>query len=129
MPAPMPMPGGLPAPSAPEDGMPPMGESPASAPSDNAGAEMQGMQGAALIVDAAAELLPRIGAASEMGQLLLDFIKKASKIVQPGAVSPAGKQNQLDEMQRNNMQNGQNMSMMRQQSAQQQPPQQSQPGA
>lgn len=82
------------------------------------------MQQAALILDAATELLPQVGAASEMGQLLLDFIKRASKLVQPGSVSPAGKNNQLDAMQRKNAENGQQMSMIRQSEAQ---PQQ-QPG-
>jgi len=123
MAAPAPTPGGLPMPQAPEGGMPPMGESMATGPTENAGSEMKGMQGVSLIVDAATELLPMVGASTEMGQLLLDFIKKGSKLVQPGAVSPAGKNNQLDEMQRNNAQNGQQMSMIRQASqSQQQPP-------
>lgn len=99
-----------------------MGSSPATGPTPNSGEEVQGMQQASLILDAATELLPKVGAASEMGQLLLDFIKKASKIVQPGAVSPAGKQNQMDSMMRQNTQNGQNMSMIRQ--SQSQPQQQ-----
>lgn len=98
-----------------------MGTSPATGPTDNAGLEMQGMQGAALILDAATELLPKIGAASEVGRIMLDFINKLSKHVQAGSVSPAGKQNQLDDMQRNNAQNAQNMSMIRQSQQPQQP--------
>ena len=101
-----------------------MGSSPATSPTPNDGAEAQGTQYAALILDAAAEALPKVGAASELGQILLDFIKKASKLVQPGSVSPAGKANQLDEMQRKNVQNSQQMSSIRQSQAQ---PQQ-QPG-
>ncbi len=101
-----------------------MGSSPATSPTPNAGDDAQSMQQASLILDAATELLPKIGATSEMGQLLLQFITKASKIVQPGAVSPAGKQNQMDAAQRQNAQNGQQMSMIRQNEAQ---PQQ-QPG-
>ena len=92
-----------------------MGSSPATSPSPNVGAEMKGMQSVALILDAATQALASVGAASEMGQLLLDFIKKGSKLVQPGAVSPADKKNQLDSMQRQNAENGQNLSMMRQQ--------------
>lgn len=75
---------------------------------------MKGEQGVSLILDAATQLLPMVGAASEMGQLLLDFVKKASKLVQPGAVSPAGKQNQIEEMMRKNAQNGQQVASMRQ---------------
>lgn len=117
---------GLPTPEAPEDGAPPMGVSPATGPTPNSGMEMKGEQGVALILDAAAELLPMVGAASQMGQLLLDFIKKGSRLVQPGAVSPAGKQNQIEDMMRRNAQNGANMQMVRQglqpQPGAQQPP-------
>lgn len=119
--------GGLPTPKPPENGEPPMGSSPATMPTENAGMEMKGQQGIALIVDAATQLLPMVGAATDIGQLLLDFVKKASKLVPPGSVSPAGKQNQLDEMQRNNAQNSQRMAMIRQSQqapggGQQQPP-------
>lgn len=102
-----------------------MGTSPATTPTENAGAEAQGMQATAVILDAATELMSKVGVATPIGQLLLDFVKKGSKLVQPGAVSPAGKQNQLDEMQRNNAQNGQQMAMLKQSAAgqqQQQPP-------
>ena len=116
----MPMPGGMPAPTSPEDGGAPMGASPATAPTENAGAEAKGMQATAVILDAATKLMSEVGVATPIGQLLLDFVKKGSKLVQPGAVSPAGKQNQLDEMQRNNQQNGQQMAMIRQSAGQQQ---------
>lgn len=108
-------------PQRPEGGEPPMGTSPATPPTPNAGMEVQGAQAVGLIVDVATEILPKVGAASEIGQLLLDFIKKASKLVQPGAVSPAAKENQLSSMQRQNVQNSQNMALMRK--AEAQPPQ------
>jgi len=107
-------------PQPPQDGMPPMGNSPATSPTPNAGEDAQAMQHAALILDAATELLPRVKVTSPTGEALMKFIQAMSKIVQPGSVSPAGKQNQLDQMQRNNVQQGQQLSMVRQQ--EQQPP-------
>lgn len=101
----------------------PMGMTPATSPTENSGTQMQGVQQAALLADAASEILAKVGAASELGLVIQDFIRKVSKIAQPGMVSPAAKQNQLDNMQRQNAQNGQQVALLRaRQQQQNQPP-------
>lgn len=48
-----------------------------------------------------------LGAASEGGQVVVDCLRKLGKLAQPGEVSPAGQQNQLQQMLMKAIQNGQ----------------------
>lgn len=98
---------------------PPMGASSATGPTPNRGLEAAGMQKLALIVKGMTELLPLLGAGSEPGQAVLDALKKLSKYVQPGSVTPAAEQNQLQSAMMNNIQNSAMIQQMRQQMRQQ----------
>lgn len=91
----------------------PFSPQPAGGPTPNSGMEMQGNQEAAIILDMMTQVLPKVGAGSETGKLMIDFISKLSKLVPPGSVSPAAKNNQLETAQRNNVQNGQMVAAMR----------------
>lgn len=74
-------------------GQPPFGSSPATGPTQNKGHEVAGMKKIGLILDAIAETVPLVGAASEAGQALTEAMRKLAKFVPPGAVSPADKMN------------------------------------
>jgi len=74
-------------------GTPPFGSSPATGPTQNKGHEVAGVKRIGLILDAIAETVPLVGAASEAGQALTEAMRKLAKFVPPGAVSPADKMN------------------------------------
>jgi hypothetical protein len=76
------------------------------------------MQKLGLVVKQLTDLLPMLGAASEPGKDVLKAIQMLAKHVPPGAVTPAGEQQQLQNMQLKNAQNNQQMQMLRQQMGQ-----------
>jgi hypothetical protein len=81
-----------------------------------------------LVLKQLGELIPMAGATSEMGMAIMDMIKKGSRYVPEGSVSPAAEKNQIDNMA---MKNTQNNAQMQAIMAQRQQPGggQAQPGA
>lgn len=79
-------------------GQPPIGTSPATQPTQNAGMQAAAMQKVGVIIDAMGQAIAEAGAASEVGQALADCIKKLGKYAQPGAVSPAAKNNVIEQL-------------------------------
>lgn len=65
-----------------------------------------------LILDAIAETIPLVGAASEAGQALTEAMRKISKFVPPGAVTPADKQNAMRQQMLKNQQQSTMMQKM-----------------
>ena len=63
------------------------------------------------MVNQLTEMLPLVGATSEMGTMIMDTIKKFAKHVPPGASTPASERNNIQQM---GMKNAQNMQMMQQ---------------
>lgn len=63
------------------------------------------MQRVGVVLNALAEVLPMAGPATDIGKAISKAIDALAKVVPPGAVSPAGQKNQLDQMQAKNQQN------------------------
>jgi len=101
MPEAQPTPGGGQAP-LPQmmQGQPPsnFGSSPATGPSQNQGMNAAGMQKAGMVVKLMSEALPLVGASSELGQELLNSIKRLAKLVPAGSSTPQGDQAALQKM-------------------------------
>jgi len=101
------MPGAAPAaaPQPPPQGQPPIGSSPATGPTPNAGNSVKGNQivGAALGMLALA--VPLLGPGSPIGQKILKAMTDIGKDLPPGATTQAGEKNAMESL------------MMRQQSA------------
>ena len=89
----------------------PMGVSSVTGPTPNKGYEAQVIQRLGSMVNQLTEMLPLVGATSEMGTMIMDTIKKFAKHVPPGASSPASERNNIQQM---GMKNAQNMQMMQQ---------------
>ncbi len=62
-----------------------------------------------LVLKQLGELIPLAGATSEMGMAIMDMIKKGSKFVPQGSVTPAAEKNQIDNMAMKNTQNNAQM--------------------
>lgn len=75
------------------------------------------MQKLGLVVKQLTELLPLVGVNTEPGKDILKAIQSLAKHVPPGAVTPAGEKQQLENMALRNAQNNQQMQMLRQQQA------------
>ncbi len=76
----------------------PFGSSPATGPTPNRGYEAAAAQKLGLVLKQLGELIPLAGATSEMGMAIMDMIKKGSKFVPQGSVTPAAEKNQIDNM-------------------------------
>ena len=63
-------------------------------------------------------MIPLAGATSEMGMAIMDMIKKGSKFVPQGSVTPAAEKNHIDNMAMKNTQNNQQMQAIMAQKAQ-----------
>lgn len=92
------MPDIQPAQQRPATGQPPFGSSPATGPTQNQGYSAQGLAALAMIVEQLGKIIPLVGAGSEVGQDVLDALRKLSKHVPPGSVSPASQNNQLQQL-------------------------------
>ncbi len=62
-------------------------------------------------------MVPLVGAGSDVGQAVLDALKKLSKFVPPGSVTPAAQRNQLQATAMKQGQNNQQMQMLKQMQA------------
>jgi hypothetical protein len=102
----------------------PMGVSSVTGPTPNKGLEAAVIQRLGGMINALTEMLPMVGATSEMGNMIMDTIKKFSKHVPPGASSPASERNNLQQQM---MKNQQNMQMQQQMKPGGQPSQGAQP--
>ena len=91
-------PGGQSAPGQPQQPQAPFGGTSAVAPTANRGHEAAGMQKLGMTIKMLEQIIPLVGSTSEAGKAILDSIKKFSKFVPSGAVSPAGQRNQLEQM-------------------------------
>jgi hypothetical protein len=87
----------------------PFGSSPATGPTPNRGYEAAAAQKLGIVLKQLGELIPMAGATSEMGMAIMDMIKKGSKFVPQGSVTPAAEKNQIDNMAMKNTQNNQQM--------------------
>jgi hypothetical protein len=87
----------------------PFGSSPATGPTPNRGYEAAAAQKLGIVLKQLGELIPMAGATSEMGMAIMDMIKKGSKFVPQGSITPAAEKNQIDNMAMKNTQNNQQM--------------------
>jgi len=75
------------------------------------------MQKLGVVIQQLQDLLPLVGATSEIGMAVMDALKKFAKYVPAGSVTPAGQKNQLEQMALKQGQNSQQMQMLKQQQA------------
>jgi len=117
------MPDGTPTPvpgQQPQQPQAPFGQTSAVSPTANKGHEAAGLQALGLVVQKMTEIIPLVSAGSDIGQAILDALKKLSKFVPAGSVTPASQRNQLEQMAMKQGQNNQQMqalAQMRQQGA------------
>ncbi len=114
------MPDGAPAAQAaqPQAKQAPFGGTSAVAPTPNRGHEAAAAQRLGLAISNMTEALALAGAASEMGQSILDALKKVSKFSPPGSQSQAGQRNATESMLMKQAQQAQAMQQMKAQAAQ-----------
>lgn len=113
MPVTAPPPAGPPA----QQQQPPFGSSPATGPTPNRGYEAAALQRVGALVKQATALLQLADPTTDLGKDLLKAINILAKHLQPGAVSPAAEQNNIQQQAMKNAQNNQAMMAMRQQQA------------
>lgn len=89
---------------APPPGQSPPGSSPATTPVPNRGQEAAALATLSVVVNALLKLAPQLGASSDVGQAVLDSIKKLGKYVPPGSTSPGVQNNAMMQMQREHQQ-------------------------
>lgn len=75
------------------------------------------MQKLSMCVKLLGDALGQAGATSEVGQKILEILPKLSKMVTPGASTPASEKNNIEQMSMKNAQQNQQMQMLRQQQA------------
>ena len=108
------MPDGTPAPvpgQSPQQPQAPFGQTPVTAPTPNRGHEAAGLQALGIALKKLQEIVPLVNVSSDIGQFLLDTIKKGAKFIPAGAVTPAAERNNLEQTA---MKQGQNNQMMQQ---------------
>lgn len=93
---------------------PPFGQAAATQPTPNRGYEAAGLQRLGLVVQQLQEILPQVGAGSDVGQVILDSLKKLAKFVPPGSVTPAGQRQQIQNMMQKQAETNQQMQLLRQ---------------
>jgi hypothetical protein len=85
---------------------PPFGSSSATGPTPNKGYEAAAAQRVGVIVKQMTEILPMVGATSELGQALMKAMTSLAKHVPPGSTSNAAEKNSIEKMAMQNQQNG-----------------------
>jgi len=76
---------------------------------------MAGLQRLAVAVKILQSAVPFLEISSDEGKAVMDALKKLGALVPPGAVSPAGEQNEMQNMQLRAAQQSQDAQKMRQQ--------------
>ncbi len=108
MPAPIPAaPGGQPQ-------QPPFGQTPATGATPNKGYEAAGLQELAVLVKQMEGMLPKLGASSDAGKVVLECLNKLVKFAPSGSATPAAQKNSIEAQQRNMAQNNQQAQMLAQ---------------
>ena len=92
----------------------PFGTSSMTGPTPNKGYEANAIQRVSLLVKQMAEILPQIGATSDLGQALMKAMQGLSKHVTPGTSSNAAEKNAIEKMAITNQQNGQMQQQLKQ---------------
>jgi len=92
-----------------------MGSSSATQPTPNRGFQQAGLQRLAVAVKILQSAVPFLEISSDEGKTVMDALKKLGALVPPGAVSPAGEQNEMQNMQLRAMQQSKDAQQMRQQ--------------
>jgi hypothetical protein len=105
---------GAPQGGAPQPQQPPFGSSPATGPTPNKGYEAAAMQRVGVLVKQMTEILPTIGATSDLGQTLMKCMTMLAKHVPPGSTSNAAEKNSIEKMAIQNQQNGAMQQQMKQ---------------
>jgi hypothetical protein len=83
-----------------------MGSTPATGPTPNKGYEAAAMQRVGVLVKQMTDILPMVGATSDLGQALMKSITALAKHVPPGSNSNAAEKNSIEKMAIQNQQNG-----------------------
>lgn len=91
------------APSQPQE--PPLGVSSATGPTPNRGYEAAAKQQLGVIIRRLEQMVPLIGATSEIGKDVLKALNMFAKHIQPGEVTPAAERNTLEQTMMQNQQN------------------------
>lgn len=84
-----------------------MGSTSATGPTPNKGYEAAAMQRVGVLVKQMTEILPMVGATSDIGQALMKSISALAKHVPPGSTNNAAEKNAIEKMAIQNQQNGQ----------------------
>jgi len=105
-------PAARPTPTAGAGGAP-LGSTGATTPTANRGGEAAAIQAVSAAAQILTHALTQAGATSEIGGKLLDILKSLNKIAPPGASSPAGQKNVMDQAQLRNAQQNQMAQQMR----------------
>ena len=93
----------------------PFGASGATQPTPNKGYEAAGLQQLGMVIQQLQDLLPKVGATSDVGQAVLKSLTSLAKFVPAGSVTPASQKNQIEQMAQKQQQNNQQMQMLAQQ--------------
>jgi hypothetical protein len=107
----------MPEPMSPTAAAPksaPFGASPASGPTPNQGYEAQALQQLGVVVKQLEQLVPMVGASSELGAAVLKMLPQLAKFTPPGAVTPAGERNVLEGAMLQNARQGPLLAQIRQ---------------
>ena len=93
---------------------PPNGSSPATGPTQNKGYEAAGLQRLGSVIKMMTDLLPLVGATSDIGKELMASMTKLSKFVPAGSVSPAADRSNIEQAAMRNTQNNAQMQAVQQ---------------
>lgn len=96
----------------------PFGASSATGPTPNKGYEAAGVQKIGVLIKQMTDILPMVGATSELGQAVMKAIQSFAKFVQPGAVTPTAERNVLEQGMIKNAQQSAMLQQLRQMAAQ-----------
>lgn len=94
-----------------------MGSTPASMPTPNKGFEAAALQQVGVVVNSLVRIMASVGANTEVGKAIMKVLPTLSKLVPPGAVTPAGERQQLQKQQMDALQRNQGMQQYKQNAA------------
>ncbi len=106
-----PSPGGTPG--SPQAQQPPFGASSATGPTQNKGYEAAALQRLGVCLKQLEQLVPMAGTTSELGKDVLDALRKLSKHVPSGSVTPAAEKNNIQQMMMRNTQGNEQMQALK----------------
>ena len=83
-------------------------------PTQNAGFQAAAFQSAGVALKLLEMAAQKAGATSELGQVLYKMIPQLAKLIPPGAVTPAGEKNEIQNLMMRNAQQGSQVQQARQ---------------